>query len=461
MKIGIVILSSFVNVLLAAANNTNVVFLNHTETWTQPQQATKKTTPINVDTNTKEMLKLGLLDGTLKIDKCIYSQNSLDPNFDHNVIISPISIAAATSLLLLAAAGDTKTELGILFGIDGNTFVNSIEKNENLFRMLGLLLDKFQANASNALGTTQVNLAKAIFVQEGYNITSNYKTVVKELLKSELITVDFMNNGYITQQKINHWVSSQTRGKINDIMPGAPTPDTKTVIVSALYFSGEWETPFFVNYTRVKPFFAGQSAPGRKLNRQSKDNIYVPMMVGSSEVLYHKNDELGFKAIGLPYKGRKVYMYYVLPNSQITLREIIDKMNGNALRNISRNTVSSEFIYFVPKMTLKSFTNLSPVMQKLGVHKVFDPSKADLSNLANDPGAHVDDVLHKVEIVVDEIGTVASAATVVTISRGGQPTFNVNKPFLFFIHHIDSDTIILWGTVYKPIPHTTTPPPSS
>lgn len=78
--------------------------------------------------------------------------------------------------------------------------------------------------------------------------------------------------------------------------------------------------------------------------------------------------------------------------------------------------------------------------------------------MASDPGTYISDILHKVQIVVDEIGTVASASTTVTMTRGGLSMFNVNRPFLFFIHHVESDTVVFWGTVHKPTPYSTTPP---
>lgn len=87
------------------------------------------------------------------------------------------------------------------------------------------------------------------------------------------------------------------------------------------------------------------------------------MMVGSSEVFYHKNDELEFKAIGLPYKGNQSTAYFVLPNNNVSLRSIITRMNKNTLRNITKNAILSEFIYLVPKMVLESFTNLKPVLK--------------------------------------------------------------------------------------------------
>jgi len=77
--------------------------------------------------------------------------------------------------------------------------------------------------------------------------------------------------------------------------------------------------------------------------------------------------------------------------------------------------------------------------------------------MASDPGSYIGDILHKVEVVINEVGTVASAATAVTITRGGQSTFNINKPFLFFIHHVKSDTVVFWGSVNKPTPYSTIP----
>ena len=66
-------------------------------------------------------MTLGLFDATLNIDRSIENLQSHSPNHDHNIIISPISIAAAMSLILLAAHGETKTEIGKLFGYDEKT----------------------------------------------------------------------------------------------------------------------------------------------------------------------------------------------------------------------------------------------------------------------------------------------------------------------------------------------------
>lgn len=74
------------------------------------------------------MLILGLYDATLNIDKSLYSLNTHDSKSDQNIVISPISIAAAMSLILLGARGQTKTEVGKLFNFDERTIRQTTEK---------------------------------------------------------------------------------------------------------------------------------------------------------------------------------------------------------------------------------------------------------------------------------------------------------------------------------------------
>jgi len=68
-----------------------------------------------------------------------------------------------------------------------------------------MLLNYFQANSGEKLGT-QVNLAKAVFVQNGYNITKSYIKAAEEYLNSKLITVNFKSDGEKAKQIINQCV---------------------------------------------------------------------------------------------------------------------------------------------------------------------------------------------------------------------------------------------------------------
>lgn len=75
-----------------------------------------------------QMLILGLYKATLNIDKSLDSINIRDPKSDQNVVVSPLCIVAALSLVLLGSRGETKTEIGKLFGFDDNLLLSSTEE---------------------------------------------------------------------------------------------------------------------------------------------------------------------------------------------------------------------------------------------------------------------------------------------------------------------------------------------
>lgn len=82
-------------------------------------------------------------------------------------------------------------------------------------------------------------------------------------------------------------------------------------------------------------------------------------------------------------------------------------------------------------------------------------------NIKN-PGLYAEDVLHRVEININEKGTEAAAATAVAIERtGSQKRFIANRPFLFFIRHEQSKLIWFWGSVNTPTPNYPVDIPSS
>uniref|UniRef100_A0A336K6Z7 CSON002129 protein n=1 Tax=Culicoides sonorensis TaxID=179676 RepID=A0A336K6Z7_CULSO len=73
------------------------------------------------------------------------------------------------------------------------------------------------------------------------------------------------------------------------------------------------------------------------------------------------------------------------------------------------------------------------------------------ANIRN-PGLYADDVLHKVNLIVNEKGTEAGAATAVTINRSGpQVLFRVETPFLILIRHDDTKLPLFYGSVFEPV----------
>nr|CAH7736634.1 unnamed protein product [Callosobruchus chinensis] len=70
------------------------------------------------------------------------------------------------------------------------------------------------------------------------------------------------------------------------------------------------------------------------------------------------------------------------------------------------------------------------------------------------PGLYADQVIHKVYMHITETGTEAAATTSLSLSRdGSRLTFRVDVPFLFFIRHELTKTILFWGSVTEPTPN--------
>ena len=78
---------------------------------------------------------------------------------------------------------------------------------------------------------------------------------------------------------------------------------------------------------------------------------------------------------------------------------------------------------------------------------------ADFSGIANG-GGYIDSVYHSACVTVDEKGTEAGAATYITIAgaaSGGPVEFTMDRPFIFLIRDIETNTILFMGRVVNPL----------
>lgn len=156
-------------------------------------------------------------------------------------------------------------------------------------------------------------------------------------------------------------------------------------------------------------------------------------------------------------------MYILLPRVEgaSALLKFKKILNPSILDDLIRKMKSQECTIALPKMKLTSALHLKNTLQSLGMKTLFE--EADLSsgftsfknNQTGYPRLVVEDVLHSVEISINEKGTEAAAATVASaIERmGDKPKFIANRPFLFFIRHDITKLILFWGSINKPTPN--------
>jgi len=110
----------------------------------------------------------------------------------------------------------------------------------------------------------------------------------------------------------------------------------------------------------------------------------------------------------------------------------------------------------LPKFRSESSSELKHVLQSLGMTDAF-ASGADFSRIS-EPPLFISQVLHKAVVDVDEEGTVAAAATAVMMTRSmpmQQPPFKLvfDRPFVFAIQHLATNTPVFTGVVQSPPEH--------
>jgi serpin B len=245
---------------------------------------------------------------------------------------------------------------------------------------------------------------------------------------------------------INDWVSEQTHDRIKDLLPeGSITVDTRLVLTNAIYFLADWLIKFPDTLTDNQSF-----------TRLDGSLVTVPMMnLRSNPVKLLYYDAGNCRIIELPYKGNRLVMNLILPDSgtynnfeQNLSAEIISELI-NGLDSMGLVTVR------IPRFEFTTASiSLVDAFKNLGMTAPFSPS-ADFSGISHGSLA-ISDIIHKAFVKVDEKGTEAAAATAVIIGRVSDPApppeqFVANRPFIFFIRDTMTGAILFMGRILDPL----------
>lgn len=135
-----------------------------------------------------------------------------------------------------------------------------------------------------------------------------------------------------------------------------------------------------------------------------------------------------------------------------TLAENQIKTSPN--RNRSRTFPVDDKILFSSRTT----SDANPVLESRftqtldNIRDLLNQQSPD--NNYQNPGLYADQVVHKVYMNITEKGTEAAASTSISLAKiASKVTFKVDVPFIFFIRHEETRTILFWGSVVVPTPN--------
>jgi len=330
-----------------------------------------------------------------------------------NVIISPFSVHMAVSLALMGAKGETERSMLNGLRIKGT----KIENSEDIQQ----LLDPLQNSA-------MLKVANKVYVMKNYRVKAQFDAFAKEKFHSEAETLDFAKQTE-SAGTINKWVEDKTNDKIkNLIAPELLGPDTRMVLVNAIYFKGLWAHQFKKSLTVKAPFYTSET-----------DSVQVDMMHVKEHFRYGEFSDLDAKGIELPYKDSDMSMFIILPNKRTGLAKLETDLTSVDLKDLTSRMYRTEVDVSLPKFKIEFELSLKNALREMGMSEMFTDN-ADFSDLleTNEP-IHISEVVHKAFIDVNEEGAEAAAATgvmaVVMSAFIGPPTpiFRADHSFTFIL----------------------------
>jgi serpin B len=355
---------------------------------------------------------------------------------EDNLFLSPHSISAALAMVYAGARGTTESEMAAALH-----FTLPQARLHPAFNALDLTLSERGEGAEGQDdGGFRLNIVNALWGQQGHSFEDAYLDTLARNYGAGMRLVDYVQDAEAARQAINGWVSEQTEGRIEDLIPqGALDEMTRLVLTNAIYFNAAWAEPFQEAATRDGDFYLLDGS-----------TVEVPLMRQMSGFRYADGD--GYQAIELPYDGQELSMVILLPDDG-AFEAFEQDLDQDTLAAILDALSFTRIDLTMPRFEIRSKVSLVDTLSALGMTQAFTEA-ADFSGIDGTQDLLITDVFHQTFVSVDETGTEAAAATGVVVGVTSAPTdppeVRVDRPFIFLIRDIETEAVLFMGRSVDP-----------
>jgi serine protease inhibitor len=326
-----------------------------------------------------------------------------------NIVLSPSSLASGLGMAYLGARGSTASAMAAVLHLPAS---GSLEAGlQARTRALGRL---------DGPGVT-VAEADRVWADPKLAPLRGYLNAVATSYGAGLGQVPLLTRPAQAARQIDAAIAAATRGHITSLLSAQDVHGTVFVLTDALYLKARWANPFQPASTSTGQFTtaAGQRVQARFLN--------------GGELISAASG--GWTAVALPYEGGRLTMTALLPPAGSAG---CPDLTAPALAAITRKLDSSQAapgtVVSLPQVNMSDQAVLDGLLGQLGMGIAFGAGAdfAGLSPLAGSIGS----VVQGATLRVDAEGTVASAATAVTVPGAARPTGRTvvfNRPYLLAV----------------------------
>lgn len=356
-----------------------------------------------------------------------------------NIIVSPLSVWTLLALVTEGAEGETLRELLAVLNVDNQNDIKFNYKN---------LVETINVNTSEV----EISSLQLIFTDINQQRQKAFDDNIARYYGEDLLrSLDFSSshqarkNSYET---INGIVANATKGQIEKAIHPRDLLNAKMIILSVLFFQGDWTLPFNRSSTTETPF----------LNENDVTVGTVPMMYNKAVFPFAAFRELEAQIVELPYgSDRHLSMMVILPRKGVPLKDVIGRLaNFNMqtiyqeLRQAAEEYEDDEVEVFLPRFEITADYKLRAPLFDMGVKAAMTKETAQFDKMAKD--IFLGEIVQKSRIIVNEEGTTASASTAaIFANKATPPRFLANRPFAFLIVDKRYDVILFMGQVKNPL----------
>ena len=374
------------------------------------------------------------------------TQVLITPSHTGNVLISPLSLLTALSMLLAGSREGTRSSLSSTLKLPANA---SQEDIDSYYQSL------ISAHKTESNGRSQLQVKNKVLVSRSHLAESpllpSYEKTVREKYDASIDPVDFVNEGQLIKKNVNAWVNESTDGSISELLKEPPDEKSILMLLNCIYFESRW-TRRFTSATSGDFLVEGVTNKTVDYMNHKANLKYSRIPIGAS------NETV--QAVAIPYRSN-ASMIILLPPESVSVNQLF---NGNSVYSMARQVITESKDQFVditlPRFNFQSDLPLAKYLKLMGEENLFSP-KADLSGINGATNIKVSKVQHLTAIDVDKVGTKAASTTGIQIdlhmgfASTDEPVRMVlDRPFAFVIYDNDHHVPLFLGKLTDPPAYT-------
>ena len=349
--------------------------------------------------------------------------NQHDAN--ENVVISPLCLADALTILANGAKGITSDQIMNILG----TIDLSTEKVSEVYGKLNDYISGYKREVG-------IKTANSVWIDDQFKAKNEYlnknRTDFKAEMHNQKLALD------MTKNAINLWCDKNSNGTFKNILSQPLSAEAKMALFNTICFNGTWNSVFDEDLTRPMEFTNADGTKSKVMMMQQEEHYQV-----------YEGEKMDM--LRIPYLKGYFYMEIYLPHKGENLDNCLRNFNKKQDNKMRKNTSDQKVAFDIPRMDLKCITDFSEPLKAMEMTDTFS-AEADFSDVA-DKSPSVSEIKQLVNLKINEKGTEAASFKRKEYQKGDfivKPFFfTINRPFFFTIRERQSGVILFMAKVRK------------